>query len=460
MPEKLKRRTLPDELMFADPRKWFRAYSKLPEGEQYDWIMETLDWKLAPDFFETLPFAECIFELAERKDPSKYAALIRKLRYHPDFHREEFQYFEDELAAYHLFLDEEHKAAESLRYYMEAPVKGIDQLIQLVQLLVYYRKMDLAVECARQTYEEIVASPELLDGAGEPFADLMFMWRFQQAYVHIKNGQEVDWRALQQELEGYDIVMEDEVLERNRAAVSRLSSEDEILLSDYPIDERNGSGLFRRDNMWKFVKQMHDRKQMDFPLGEAIWLGAFRFLMERKKRKRSILTWEDWFIFSERELEAYLARMAGGFFSNRQAETFAVLWGMPYVYDFLFERNVISEKLHINALRQVARLKTKMRNAYRDELWKYAFVDRWPAADYVEREFLETEDNEEDDLDLLYNEDDDYDPEYDDEDGDKIWSNPSYGEPLKERRGDSTKVKQKKKKARKEAKNQRKKNRK
>lgn len=461
MSEEIEQRTLLDETMLADPDKWYRVYEELPEGERYGWIMETLDRTPSPDFFEHVSFAECIFELADRKEPAKYVALIRKLRDHPDFYKKEFQFFEHELAAYYLSLDEVEKAAESLRYYMENPVQGIDQLIQLVQLLVYYGKTDLAVECARQTYEEIEASPELIGGAGAPFAEIMFMWHFQQAYTRLKNGQEADWPTLQEELKRYNFVTDGEVFARNCDRVSR--PESEIRLSDYPIGSENSTGLFDSDNMWKFVKYMLDRKQLDFPQSEMIWSGAFEFLRQRKGRKRPDLAWENWFAFSERELEAWLAKMVGGFLSTQQAEAFALLWGIPYVYDFLLDRGVISEKLHMGALRQVARLKTKMRNAYKDELWKYAFVDRWPALDHVDRELMQPEVYEDDDLDLSYYEDDDDDLDFDDDDDedDARLFNPFFGAPLEEqRRTVSLKEKQKKKRARKEAKKKRKKNRK
>lgn len=302
-------------------------------------------------------------------------------------------------------------------------------------------------------------SPELIDGAEEPFADLMFVRQFQQAYLRVKNGQGVDWRALQEELERYDITMDDEALARNRAAMERPSTGHEILY-DGPFNSESSPDVFARDNMWTFAKQTLDRKQMDFALGEAIWSGAFQFLLQRKARKRSVLTWEEWFEFSERELEAYVARMAGGFLSTRQTEAFAVLWGMAYVYDFLLDRGVISDKVHINSLQRIARLKSKMRDAYQDALWKYAFVDRWQASDYAGRESMQAEDGEDDNLDVYDIEDDDYDPDYDDH-RNKVFSNPFFGAPLLEhRRSSGPKVKKEKKKARKEAKKQRKKNRK
>lgn len=97
----------------------------------------------------------------------------------------------------------------------------------------------------------------------------MFECQFQQAYLRVKNGQSVDWRALQEELERYDIAMDDEALERNRAAMERPSTGDEILCDD-PFNSESRPDVFALDNMWTFVKQTIDRTQMDFPLGEAI----------------------------------------------------------------------------------------------------------------------------------------------------------------------------------------------
>ncbi len=148
--------------------------------------------------------------------------------------------------------------------------------------------------------------------------------------------------------------------------------------------------------------------------------------------------------------------------STRQTEAFAALWGMAYVYDFLLERGVISDQVHISSLQRIARLKSKMRDAYQDELWKYAFVDRWPAPDYAGRESIQTEDDEVDNLDLndIEDEDYDYDTDFYGPERNGEFSNPFSGLPLQEHtRSDSAKVKQKKKKARKEAKQQRKRGR-
>lgn len=460
MPENLEHRPQLDQTVLTDPDEWCRIYTELPEDERYDWIMGTLDRTLAPGFFNELQFADYIFELNDRRDPTKYVTMIRKLRQHPDFYNEEFQWFEHELSAYYLFLDEVSQVKESLEYYMGAPEQGIDQLIWLMQLLVYYGKTDLAMKCARQTYHQIVGSSALIGGAEEPFGELIFLCVFQQAYLRIKNGQGVEWDALPAELGRYGMGMDKEALERNRAAMERLSPGDEIVLCDGLLNFDRVASAFARDNMWTFVKQMLDCKQMDFPLGNAIWTGTFQFLMHRKPRKKPVLTWEEWFDFSDRELETYLVRMAGGFLSTRQAEAFAVLWGLPYVYDFLFDRGVISDRLHINALRRIARLKTKLRDVFQHEMWKYAFTDRWQASDYAERGFMQAEDGEDDNVDLNEIEYDDDVSDDDYEDGNEMFSNPFLGVPLPGYgRSVGAKVKPKKKKARKDGKTQRKKNR-
>lgn len=447
-----------DETMISNPDRWYHLYSKLANDKQYDWIMETLDKTLPPVFFEQLPFAEFILELDEKKEPAKYAALIDKLRGHAAFYQEEFQYFERDRAAYYLLLDQDDKVAESLQYYVENPIQGIDQLLQLVQELVYYGKTAMAVKCAEQTCEIVATSTELIGGAEEPLAKIMFMWCLQQVYTRIKQGHDVDWDVLEQDLQRFHFGIDADHFAHIRARLSQIGQwgpgeERSPLYS--PSGSASNPGQFGKDNLLEFAKYMLDCKQFDFPLSEEIWVGAIDFLIHRKGRRKSNATWEEWFAFAERELEGHLAEMVGAFLSDHQTDASALLWGMSYVYDFLFDQGVISEKLHIHVAVRLGRLKHKMKHAYRDELWRHAFVDRWPAPDYAAREHMQL-DEEEHDLDVV---------EYDEDDIDsgsyKGMFAPSFNKPSDAgRRPMSSKEKQKKKKTRQDAKKQRKKNRK
>jgi hypothetical protein len=66
----------------------------------------------------------------------------------------------------------------------------------------------------------------------------------------------------------------------------------------------------------------------------------------------------------------------------------AVLWGIPYVYDFLLSKEIILPSVHKEVIKHVASLKPDARKAFRNNLWEYDFVHRWTPPDSVsEKDF-------------------------------------------------------------------------
>lgn len=68
-----------------------------------------------------------------------------------------------------------------------------------------------------------------------------------------------------------------------------------------------------------------------------------------------------------------------GFISLQQAQGFATLWGIPYLYDFLLDRGIIKEQLHRKTIAIAEKLKVECLNKYENnwQLWRYDFVNRW-----------------------------------------------------------------------------------
>ena len=54
-----------------------------------------------------------------------------------------------------------------------------------------------------------------------------------------------------------------------------------------------------------------------------------------------------------------------------------MLWGIPYIYDFLLDRQVITGTVHDEAGKIVAKLKTEFIKEDARRLWEYDFVHRW-----------------------------------------------------------------------------------
>jgi hypothetical protein len=100
---------------------------------------------------------------------------------------------------------------------------------------------------------------------------------------------------------------------------------------------------------------------------------------------------DQFFDFPEQELDAHLANLLGGFLSKKQPNAAGLLWGMPYVYEFLLHKEIVSGVLYRAILDRVASLKAKFIAAFPHYLWKYDFVHRWTHPDAVSTEELASE---------------------------------------------------------------------
>ncbi len=78
-----------------------------------------------------------------------------------------------------------------------------------------------------------------------------------------------------------------------------------------------------------------------------------------------------------------------GFLSNKKPHAAAVLWGMPYVYDFLIINQLVSEEIALQALQFITGMKMDLIEGQGDSVWEYSFVHSWGRPDSVgEEDFL------------------------------------------------------------------------
>ncbi|MEX2459841.1 MAG: hypothetical protein WD469_00840 [Paenibacillaceae bacterium] len=378
-----------DPALLKEPDRWYDALESLPAAMHYDFIMETLEQPLSAEFIDGLTLAEDILDLQHQLQPGQYVALIEKLRMHPCIHNQEFQYFEDEVADYYLFLEEEDKVAKAVGYYMERPIQGIDQLKPMLDKLIYYGKTELAIRCCRKVHSPLQESTDLMSGSADELDYMLFVQLWQQAYLQRQAGLEVDWLRFKQELADFNYVIDSKLFEQIQTIISRPISDDILETAGVQVGSQDDRYTWLKTANWMFAKEMLERKNFDFACGESIWSDFFVFLEGKDRSKMGYLSWEEYFDFTLDELDGYIARKIGGFLAANQASGFAMIWGAPYIYDFLLSKNMIGQEVHSKVMVNIARLKMRMLEAFKQDLWKYSFVNRWVPADGLSVERLE-----------------------------------------------------------------------
>ena len=97
------------------------------------------------------------------------------------------------------------------------------------------------------------------------------------------------------------------------------------------------------------------------------------------------------FSFSKDELNQYLGKLLGGLLSQKQTEGFALLWGIPYLYDFLLSKEIISKRLYDRLIDIIKNLKPDIQKVASTDLWVYTFWTSWASPDYLSEEDFERE---------------------------------------------------------------------
>lgn len=208
---------------------------------------------------------------------------------------------------------------------------------------------------------------------------------FDQAYRRLKQGEAVDWEVFGAEASEYgfenDVLMRAEI-EHNLTVPIQVNA-----AFFRQFSQKRGSCL--RQLMLGFCRAMDEQQQMSFVCSQAIWETLIEFLEQRDLPKKQLTQPAGYFGIDQAALDGYVARKIGGFLSLQQSKGFAILWGIPYLYDFLYDLQVIEERIYQKAIAATRALKPQLIQGFQKQLWQYDFVHRWQRPDSIpEAEFL------------------------------------------------------------------------
>ncbi|TRX03478.1 hypothetical protein FNW10_06960 [Flavobacterium gawalongense] len=97
------------------------------------------------------------------------------------------------------------------------------------------------------------------------------------------------------------------------------------------------------------------------------------------------------FAIETQEFYKFLQEISGGFFSNDTSDKYAILWGSVYVYDFLFEKELIDSKTYSEFIATSQELKGVLIANEPASLWEFNFVHKWQKPDGISEIEFETE---------------------------------------------------------------------
>jgi len=214
----------------------------------------------------------------------------------------------------------------------------------LFTALVAYQYGDTAVQMAEQLFPAVRNSEKLIPGAEIHFAEVVFAGRLEQAYA--ARGERTGWTALNQAVGPFGFDIEPDLAREIDTLWSYgFTVEDRVhrLARDF------SRGLLLLG--FGFGRAMRERKGTGFPCALLMWWQFRRRMLEQAEQNEG-----NSLDFSAKALQEMVVKQLGLRFlglSSRKTHAVILLWGLPYVYDYLYSLGLVSEGLHSGMMDKV-----------------------------------------------------------------------------------------------------------
>ncbi|KAI9133891.1 hypothetical protein ON05_011685 [Acaryochloris sp. CCMEE 5410] len=309
--------------------------------------------------------------------------------HHSETYQREFQYFDGELIIYSLFHQDWEQVQRYLTRFRDHPVQSIDQLISVLDNLRLYGATELAVNLCRTTYKAVATSSQLISGAEWDLGVVVIMNLFEQAHHQLQQGETIDWIKMGADAAKFGF----ENTSKKRQEVATHLTKDLQVSPDLGKAFKSNQDLVLRHLLLEFCRYMYCQQQMSFVCSELLWSTVLDCCNRQERPKKQLTQPDNYFSISQQTIDKYVGQLVGGLLSKRQAQGFAVLWGIPYVYEFLLNKGIILEKTYQQAIEASTALKGFLIKGFQQSLWEYNFVHCWqrPAQVSAEEFAAETE---------------------------------------------------------------------
>jgi len=370
-----------------DPEQWYADYEAASAKQQYDMLLQSMSQLLSPELIEELDLGLLLVmmrdELVNNNMLDQATHLIHTLQaQQPALHQQEFPFLDNLLVEYYLYRNDLEQVRSALQLFIKHPVEDVDQTLAILDYLKFYDATELAIELSRAAYAPIQTSPNVVLGTEQELGRVLLHHQTQQAYQQLQKGESVDWGTFFAEVVQYGFEKKQHkwIAELQSHLTTSVEKTSEFL------------ARFKRDRhealralSIAFSQFMLDQRQMSFVCSQAIWQAMSDFLETRSVSRKKLTQPELYFAFTQDQLDQYITRKIGGMLSLQQSVGIAVLWGIPYVYELLSAKQIITQEIYQQAIDTTNALKALVINDY-PKLWKFDFVHRWLPPDNISQE--------------------------------------------------------------------------
>jgi hypothetical protein len=358
--------------------QWYEHYSEASPQAQHQLVLEVISEPIPLDFAVKQDITSILIDvegLLTGNNLIDQALAFTKIfqQQQPELYQQEFYYFDNFPIRVALFKRELDAMDAALVRYQQEPIKSIDSLLPMLDDLRFYDARAQAVKVSRAVYTPVSTSSKLLEGSEDGLGAVIIADLLEQAYQQIQQGDPVDWEAWGQEAASFTFENTPELRQEiAQNLAGQVLSGPELIALFQKQPHRLFPPLSLRFNM-----QMADQHQLSFVCSQSIWSAVMSFLDERELSKKQFSHPDHFFSINAKDLDRHVGGLIGGFLSFYQAKGFAILWGIPYVYDFLRSTGIVKESVYDSAIKVATDLQQVLLQHWQGPLWRYSFIHRW-----------------------------------------------------------------------------------
>jgi hypothetical protein len=377
--------------ILTDPELWCETYELASPHDKYSLLMEALKKPLSQEIIEQCDLGMLLVELKDEFVSNNLIteclSIIEQIQQlQPELYAQEFVYLDDLRIEYYLFRNQPELINDCLAQFKANPVRNIDQMMSLIDYLRYYGITEALVDLCENSYEPVKNSDDIIPGTEVTFIGIILLALAEKAYQKLQQRETVDWESIGTVVNRFHPENGQKWLVDIRQDLTTEIKIDQQFFAEFKKKQKREKSLVVLST--NFFKYMATEKQIKFITSQAIWESVLEFLGDKERSHKQLEHPDSYFAFTEQQLDKYLGRMLNTIFSDRRADLVAIVWGIPYIYEFLRKKEVIRESLCKDAIAATKTLKTKIIKLFETQLWKYSFVHRWLPPDSIsEAEF-------------------------------------------------------------------------
>jgi hypothetical protein len=356
-----------------EAKEFYDFYINSNENELdiYDKAMIFFSKELPYDLDEEYDFFEIVLEIQDSLQNAKmfqktfdFIELIKKNQ--EELFEEAFPLWINFIISYHYFYDNINEIEIAFKAILKNIVHNYDDFLSVFRKLLFCQKIEIIDKGVDTIYEEIINTDEIYEGSEYDLAILKLFNSLEHYYLKSLEGVVFEKKQVIRELEMYNFID----LEETISFFEKGLLDNDLQVQD--IEEKIVKNKSEAMHILQaqFIKSMLE-KEFRFALSARIWELMMVYWESNNKKSKN------YFTVDNKKFDKHLLNLAGRFLLNNESEMFGLLWGSIYVYDFLYENELINFQDYNHFAAIYRELKAVLIVNKPTSLWEFKFVHEW-----------------------------------------------------------------------------------